>query len=405
MIKTSFFVLFCMMPISLAHALDWTQFRGPQAASFHPQSDPPIEFSSTDNTNIAWKVEMPGRSAAGPLVVGKTVVTTSSGGMDNQRIFVTGVDLDTGAIEWQQEMVCRGRPYSHPYSSNAAPTAASDGERIFAFYSSNDLLCVDLQGNILWYRALGSDYPKINNDTGLSSSPLVIDGVVIVQIETQGDSFIAGFDSKTGETRWRVDRPRSANWASPVTLETNGDRAMLLATSGKDVVGIDPTSGKKFFELDSSPSTISSATVSGQRFYVASDGLTAYQVGSPGTQPVKLWNSRKLLPGNSSPVIIGDAIWVVKSSVLSQGSTADGEEQWKLRLPDAGSIWSSPVVCGDRLYLFSDQGKCFVVNVGGEKGELLATSQIDDTVLGSPAPTEDALIVRGDKYLWKIAKK
>ena len=347
---------------------------------------------------------MPGRSAAGPLVVGNMVITTSSGGMDNQRIYVTGVDLESGKIIWQQEMVCRGRPYSHPYSTNAAPTAASDGERIFAFYSSNDLICVDLKGNLLWYRALGSDYPKINNDTGLSSSPVVVDGVVAVQIETQGDAFISGMDAETGKTLWRVDRPRTANWSSPIVMDAATDSPYIIATSSKDVIALEPKTGTVKFRLDAEASIIASASATQEAFYVAGDELTAWKITGEGETPTQLWSSRKLQPGNSSPIVIGDAIWIVKGSVLSQGSAIDGEEQWKLRLPDAGSIWSTPIVCGDRLYLFSDQGKCFVVKIGGEKGELLNVSKIDDIVLGSPAATDDAILVRGEKYLWKIAK-
>ncbi len=347
---------------------------------------------------------MPGRSAAGPLVVGDTIIATSSSGMDNQRVFVTAVALESGKRLWQQEMVCRGRPYTHPTSTNAAPTAASDGEHVFAFYSSNDLLCISVQGDLKWYRSISSDYPKVGNDVGMSSSPVVVSGVVVVQAESQGDAFLLGINVEDGTTRWRVDRPRVANWASPTVMQADSDHPWILATSGQDIIGVDPKTGNKLFSLDASASTIASPTGDANRFYVGTEGLSCWQVGSPGTEPQKLWASRKLAPDNASPVIVGEKAWVVRGSVLTQGSTADGSEDWKLRLPDAGAIWATPVVSGDRLYVLSDNGNCYVVKVGDEKGELLATNHIDDTLLGSPALTDDSLIIRGDRFLWKISK-
>ena len=95
---------------------------------------------------------------------------------------------------------------------------------------------------------------------------------------------------------------------------------------------------------------------------------------------------------------------LVKTGVLTVGDLADGTLRYKLRLPDAGSIWSTPVVCGNRLYVFTDKGKCFVVQLGKTSGEVVATNEIDDTILGSPAVSGNALFVRGDRSLWKIAK-
>ncbi len=399
----AWFILAAATAFQTCLALDWSQFRGPNGASAFPLAEPPIEFSAADMTNVAWKVEMPGRSVAGAIVVGNKIISTSSSGVDNQRIFITANDLESGKKMWQQDLVCRGRPFSHPTSANAAPTPASDGKHVYAFYSSNDLVCLDLDGNLVWYRSLSSDYPKLMNDVGMSSSPIVVNDVVVVQAEAPSDAYLFGLNAMTGETMWKIDRPRAMNWTSPIAMGLDTDQPWIVATSGDGVIGVDPKSGKVLFNLDSGASTIPSAVVDGNRFYAPVDGLTAFQVGSRGTEPIKLWSSKKLGPDNGSPVVSGTKIWVVKGSVLAQGNSEDGGEDWKLRLPDAGSIWATPVLCGDRIYVFSDNGKCFVCKVG-EKGELLATNELGDAVYGSPAVTEDSLIVRSDKFLWKIAK-
>lgn len=385
-----------------ANAEDWKGFRGPNANSYDALATPPVEFDHGSMKNVAWKMEMPGRSVAGAIVVGDKVITTSSGGVDNQRVYITAVDLKSGKRIWQQEMVCRGRPYSHPSSANAAPTPVSDGKHVYAFYSSNDLMCVDLEGNIVWYRSLSSEHPKLMNDVGMSSSPAIVNDVLIVQAEAPSESYVFGFDAKSGQTLWKIDRPRLMNWTTPIVMDADGPQPWVL-TSGGNVIGIDPKTGSQLFRMDSPASTIPSAVANKDRLYVPVNGLTAFQVGSRGTKPTELWKSKKLGPENSSPVVVGDKIWIVKSSVLTQASTETGKEDWKMRLTDAGSVWATPVICGDHAYIFGDSGRCFVVKVGGDKGELLATNELGDAVLGSPAITNDSLIVRSDRYLWKLS--
>ncbi|HUP82285.1 MAG TPA: PQQ-binding-like beta-propeller repeat protein, partial [Pirellula sp.] len=151
---------------TISHA-DWPMFRGPNAGSIAIDAKIPVKFGGESKENVAWRTELPGKSVGGVIVVGDSAVTTSSSGMDQRRLHLISVNAKDGSINWQQELVARGRPYCHPTSANAAPTPASDGKRIFAFYSSNDLACVDLEGNLVWYRSLSTDFPKAGNDVGM----------------------------------------------------------------------------------------------------------------------------------------------------------------------------------------------------------------------------------------------
>ncbi len=382
-------------------AEDWLQFRGDRALSSAPTSNPPVEFSEEGKKNIAWKTDLPGRSAGGVIVVGKQVISSASDGLDQRRMYITSVAVADGRRLWQQSFVARGRPFSHPYSSNAAPTPASDGKHIFAFYSSNDLVCLNLDGELVWYRSLATEFPKAGNDTGMSSSPLVLNGIVVVQVECQGDSFAAGLDAKSGDLVWRIDRPRKANWNSPTPMLMPDGKHVVVLTSGEDITGLDVANGQKVFSIPKGGSKIPSTLAIGGKLFVASEGLTAYDVSKPDS-PEKLWSSNKVEPGNSSPIVVDDSVICVKGGVLSVGAVDDGSLRYKLRLPDAGSIWSTPVVCGERLYVFSDEGKCFVVELGKSEGKLLATNLIKDTILGSPAVSGNSLFVRGDRTVWKI---
>ena len=89
-------------------------------------------------------------------------------------------------IDWERQFWATGRTMCHPTSSVAANTPSSDGKRIYAFFSSNDLACLDLAGNLLWYRGLTHDFPTAVNDVGMSASPIVLGDTVVVQVENKG---------------------------------------------------------------------------------------------------------------------------------------------------------------------------------------------------------------------------
>ena len=185
MLRTCFTIATLMLSVAVSGTLsaqDWTSFLGPGAASV---ADAVLPKVIDDDANVAWKIPMPGKGASSPIVVGDNVIVTCSGGLgDNQdEIMVVCVDKKSGKQKWEQKFWATGRCFCHPLSANAAPTPTTDGERIFAFYSSNDIACLDMDGNLLWYRGLAADHPKAGNDVGMSSSPVVVDGVVICQVE------------------------------------------------------------------------------------------------------------------------------------------------------------------------------------------------------------------------------
>lgn len=217
--------------VTLLCGADWLQFRGANGASSSTDAAPPDSWNET--TNVAWKASLPGRGVSGPIVVKDRTYVTCSSGVKQDRLHVVCFDNKTGDEVWQREFWATGRTLTHPFSAVAAPTPASDGQRIFAFYSSNDLACLDLDGNLLWYRGLAFDYPKAGNDIGMASSPVVVGETVVVQIENQGDSFAAGIDVATGATRWRVERAHHANWVSPIALpgDREGNRIVLLQSA------------------------------------------------------------------------------------------------------------------------------------------------------------------------------
>lgn len=402
----------CLLTCGLATAIqttswcaDWLQFRGPNGGVI-AEAKIPTKFGGESKTNIAWQTKLPGRSVGGAIVVKDQVITTSSSGMDQRRCHLISLDEKTGAIRWQQEFVARGRPFCHPTSANAAPTPASDGKYIYAFYSSNDIACVDLDGNLVWYRSLTADFPKAGNDVGMSSSPIVVDGVCVVQVECQGDSFALGLNGSDGQILWKMDRPKQANWASPTSATVARGEQAVVMQSGKSLVAVSPKTGKLIWDIDLRCSSIPSALASESRLFVpASGGLTAFQLSSSGGKPSMMWENNKLSSNACSPLLMGDKIFAINRFSLACGDMATGELKWQIRLGEMLSIWSSPVIANQKLYVFSDQGACIVVDLAQEKGQVIENNDLGEAVLGSPAIAGNAMYVRGVSSVFKIAEK
>ena len=124
---------------SVSCADDWPMFRGPAGRSVAPTAGLPLEWSVEDQLNLAWRVEMPGRGVSGPIVVDGKVILTASSGANRDRLHVVAFDADSGRQLWHRQFWATGRTLCHETSAVAAPTPACDGERIFAYFSSNDL--------------------------------------------------------------------------------------------------------------------------------------------------------------------------------------------------------------------------------------------------------------------------
>src|SRR5690606_8680696 len=173
--------------------------------------------------------------------------------------------------------------------------------------------------NLLWFRGLTYDYPNASNTLGMRSSPVVVQGTLVCLLETDAESFAAGLDAGTGQTRWKIDRPRRASWTSPVLLQTQAGDSQVLLQGSRGVSAIDPVSGESLWQYEDGASTIPSSVVAGDVVYVPSHGITAMRPGrsNPGV-PEILWNEGALRPGTASPVVRGEKLYVVNGAgVLS----------------------------------------------------------------------------------------
>jgi outer membrane protein assembly factor BamB len=386
---------------------DWRAFRGGVNNFAAPSERVPVQWNTTpgNEQNFAWKIDLPGRGPSSPIVVGDKVIVTCSDGYQETRMHILGFDARTGEKLWHRTCWATGRTFCHPTTSNAAPTPASDGQAVYAFYSSNDLVCVDLNGNFRWFRGLAHEDPKAGNDVGMASSPVVVGDTVIVQVESQGSSFAMGINKNTGETRWRIDRPASSNWSSPVVLgDPQGSTAVVILQSRLGLSALTPDTGKELWRFECSGSSISSsvADIEKRLILVPAGGILALKMPTAGETPTKLWHSNKLRLSTVSPVLCAGRVYTIKSpSILVCGDATTGEIVWQLRLK--GQTWSTPVIAGDHLYAINRDGLAQVVRLGAEEGVLVFTYDFGETIDATAAVSDGAYYVRSDRHLWKIA--
>ena len=384
--------------LSVLHAGDWTQFRGPQGNGVSSETGLPTTLSEK---NLKWKMELPGRGLSGALVLGENILITCSSGIIQNRLHILCLNAKDGSLKWHRQFWATGRTMCHNKTSVAAPTPCSDGKFIYAVFSSNDAICLDLNGNLQWLRGLTADYANVSNSLGMASSPMVSGNVVVVQVENDSESYTLGLNKNSGVNLWRLDRPKAANWTSPVLLRSG----LVALQSKKGVDAIRSTDGSKAWSYDGGASTIPSTSLSGGVLYIPSHGITALKLNKADVTntPEQLWQSSRLSPATASPLILGGKVYTVnRAGVLTAGDIKSGDRLWQLRLK--GSFSATPVAAGKYLYCFNEAGLLQVVDTTAKEGEIVGKLNLNDQILGSPAVGGGAIYVRTNTKIYKLAK-
>lgn len=387
-----------------AFAGDWPQFRGPDSTGVAPDAQVPAK------PKIDWNVPLPGRGLASPIVVGGKVFIACSSGPKQERLHVICFNAADGAKIWERQLNSTGRTMSHPKTAVAACTPCSDGKRIFALWSCNDLAGFDLDGNLLWVRGLTADYPNASNSLGMASSPIVIGETVVAMIENDSESYTLGVDAQTGRNLWKLDRPKSANWTSPVPYRADA-KAMPVALlqSSKGLLAVDAASGSRLWEFTDGASTMSSSAVAAGVIYAPSNGITALTPQSSNAAPAQLWNSKQLNPSTISPLVLDGRLFSMNGAgVITSADAKTGNIQWKLRL--TGPFSGSPVGAGSRVLAVNEAGLVQVVDIAAAEGTLAGQLQLPlkaetkELILCTPALSGGHIFVRTDSTLWRLGE-
>ena len=380
-------------------AADVPQFRGPGGSGIANEQNLPIQWSEKEN--IRWKAELPGRGLSNPVIAGGRVFLTAVTGFEQKRLHVLCLDRNSGKEIWQRQFWATGTTLCHPKTNMAAPTPVTDGERVYAVFATADLVCLDKDGNLMWYRSLVGDHPTIGNNVGMAASPTLWKDVLIVPMENVGDSFVAGIDVKTGENRWRIARPRTINWTTPVVIDNQGKAEVILTTPGR-FTAHDPATGKELWRWEGECGSAPSPVLGAGLLFIPGGRLTALKPGSPSRPAEVVWQSNMLATGYTSPTYYEGLVYTVSGNgVVACADAATGKLLWKERVD--GKFSASPLAADGKIYVASEEGVVTVLQAG-RGAKVLASSSLPEVFLASPVASGGAVFLRSDKHLYCIGK-
>jgi outer membrane protein assembly factor BamB len=402
----------------------WRQFRGPLANGVGEATDLPIEFGATQN--LQWRMPLPGPGASSPIVVGEQVFVTCFSGY--------GVDQDAGPMDLVRHLVCaslkdgkiqwttnfetkespdqyRGYIRDHGYSSS---TPATDGERIFVFAGKSGVYAFDFSGKQLWRTSVGTN--SAMNNWGSASSPIVHDGNVIVNASAESGKFFA-LNCETGNVTWQTDASAAyGSWATPVLTKGLDGREELIINVPYEIWSVNPKTGKLFWYAEATDRGPVNPTVVIQDQVVYALGSrgapgAAIKMGKKGdvSDTNLKWSSR----ANSyvpSPIVDGKYLYIInESGIASCLDTESGEEIYQARLDGVegrSAVYASPTMADGKIYVPTRNNGIVVLAAGGEFKQLARNTFADDESLfnGSAAIVDNSLILRSDKFLYRIGK-
>ena len=422
----------------------WPQWRGPLASGVAPEGDPPVEWAA--DKNIKWKVEIPGKGSATPIVWGDRIFVLTAVPADKrppakegppaeaapaesaqagrrrdvqpefiQQFIVIAINRKDGKTLWQK--IVREELPHEGANPNATITWASnspvtDGKMVYAHFGSRGLYALDMQGNLKWERDLGD---MNTGGFGEGSSPALDGDRLVVNWDHEGESFIVALDKKTGKELWRSPRNEKTTWSTPLIVERASKKQVITAGTRK-VRSYDLADGQLLWEGPGlTPACIASPVHSNGLVYVMSGyrGNALYAIrlaeakGDITAAPQAIvWKYDRDTPWVPSPLLYGDELYFLKSNtgILSVFNAKTGEKLYgPQRLEGVPEVYASPVGAAGRIYIAGREGGVAVIARGPEF-KLLALNQLDDGFDASPVVVGNELYLRGRKHLYRISK-
>ena len=415
MISTGLSVLALFLGGSAAGE-QWPQWRGPSLDGSSAAEDLPLKWSATEN--VLWKLAMPARSAATPIVwKDRIFLNVSYDPEKEQRLELWAVDTG-GEVLWKRSM---GEGNELKYKQHmSTPSPVTDGERVWAMTGNGVIKAFDFQGKQLWARDLQKEYGAFGLQWGYASSPLLIEGSLVVQVlhgmHTDEPSYLLRIDGKSGKNLWRTERPTKALRESPDAYSTpmplrRGGKLEIVVSGGDVLTGHDAATGKELWRVgDLNPSRspagrlVASPVVSGSRIFAFGKRgpIQAFEVpGAPGSSPKLLWNYDK---GTDVPTPVSDGkyLFVINDRAVAWCfEAATGQVVWGPERMPAGTYSASPVLAAGRIYVTNEEGVTAVLKAG-PKFELLATNDVGSYTLSSPAIAGGRIFLRTSDFLFAI---
>lgn len=426
----------CLSSLAADPYEQWPGFRGPLQTGVAPHADPPVEWS--EEKNILWKTELPGLGHSSPVVWDNQIFLTSAipageplaepkysgrpGAHNNlpitqkQQFVVLAYDRKTGDQLWQTT-VNEQLPHEggHETGTYASASPVTDGERVFAFFGSYGLYCLDgKSGEILWQKDLGDQFTKHGHGEG--SSPALWKDTLLVNWDHEEDSYLIAFETTTGEERWRAKREERTSWSTPI-IATVDEKPQAIVSATGAVRGYDLNTGKVIWWAKGLSDNVVATPVYGDGILYALSSYTfragmAIRIddgakGDLGSTDRILWRTNSRTPYIPSPLLYDGILYYLAhyQGVVTRkvGETGD-EPTGPFRINNITDVYASPVAAAGKIY-FVDRSGLVAVLSNDPEPQLLGSNFLEDSFSATPALVGDQLILRGQNYLYSIGQE
>jgi outer membrane protein assembly factor BamB len=409
-----------------ALADNWPAWRGPTGNGLSTEKNLPTEWSPTKN--VAWKLELPGSAGASPVVWDQQIFLTSvNAGGD---LLLMSVSTD-GKELWKQVVASGNKDARGDEGNSASPSPVTDGKHVWSFMGEGTLGCYTVEGKEVWKLNLQDRYGKFSIQFGMSSTPVLDDGVLYLQlIHGEGDpktreACVVALDGATGKEIWKVDRPSDAeaenehSYASPMMYQ-DGKTKLLLSHGADFIVAHDLKDGHEVWRcgglnrrddkvLPYDPTLrFVASPVSAPGIVVVPSAkqhpvLAIRPTGSgdiTGKTDMQLWTWKRT-PDVPTPVILDDLVYLcMENGNLTVLEAVTGKEVYS-EATHRQRHRASPVVADGKLYMTARDGRITVVQTGREF-KTLAVNELGEDQSSSPAISNGTIYLRTFKHLWAI---
>ncbi len=389
---------------SVSRAQNWPCWRGSNGDGTSMEVNLPVRWDSV--TNVLWKITVPGSGYSSPVVWEDRLFITTAFPEKQQKALLC-YNSKTGALLWHRTVLNSHFESKHDNNSYASGTPATDGTRIYVSFLDDRHVVVaayDFSGKQVWVQRPGT----FESPHGYSCSPVLYKNMVIINGDSQGDSFVAAMSTTDGHVLWKVPHDRPAHSFSTPIFRTMAGKTQMIFCGNREIASYNPDNGSKYWFVSGPSEDFCSSPV-----YDPKSGLVLVSSAWPVRDLVAVrpdglgdvtrshiaWRSRKGACYVPSPVISDNYLY----STMTTGEVhcmeaSTGKILWVINM---GQQYASPVLANGMVYMPNDEGVITVIKPGPAL-EILARNPLGEGMFASPAISSGKIYLRGFKHLFCI---